>query len=406
MKGWVISRDATDGSKRYDACWWIGAKKKSKTFTKRKAADNYLTTMVKRVQDGSYVEVEPALMGEVFDRWREHSLAVRLNEGSLKPSTAKSYRSMIEEHLRPAFGAYRSDRLTLAVVEEWRAGIAEKIAAGTMAPKFYVNLRNLLHAVVDWARHPERRYLAHDPLAGLPRIRLPRAKKRPHFEPAQVFELLRIATETPPDDTIIRTALYSGLRRGEIFALRWEDIDQGNGQDGGRVHVRRSIYQGAITTPKTEDSDRVVDVPQRLLDDLAVYTVMYPPIGEGLVFRTAKGRPMDPDTWHKERLVPILERAGIRLPKTGLHSLRHTYTSVLAALGEDVRYIADQLGHSSPRLTQDIYQHVFSRARVGAMRRLDRWASLGSAGAIPSGSHPAEPAETTGTGENTREQER
>jgi integrase len=89
--------------------------------------------------------------------------------------------------------------------------------------------------------------------------------------------ILKAAAATPPDDTIIRVAVYSGLRRGEIFGLRWSDLDAGNGQDGGRLHVRRSIYQGSITTPKTEDSDRVVDVPQRLLDDLEVYKLMSPP---------------------------------------------------------------------------------------------------------------------------------
>jgi integrase len=380
MKGWIEARTAADGTKRYDACYWIGSnKKKSKTFTKKKAAENYLTSMVKRVQDGTYVDVQPALMGEVFDRWLELALDVRMKEGSLKPSTAKSYRSMVEEHLRAAFGAYRSDRFTLMVVEQWRAGIAEKIATGTMAPKFYVNLRNLLHAITDWARHPSRRYLAHDPIDGLPRLHLPRAKKRPHFEPAQLGELLTIAVETPPDDTIIRTAAYSGLRRGELFGLQWTDLD-----DAGRLHVRRSIYQGAITTPKTGDSDRVVDVPQVLLDDLAVYRVMYPPIGQGFVFRQHKGQPMDPDTWHRERLVPILKRANLYRPGTGLHAIRHTYVSMLIDQGEDVGYIADQVGHSSTQLTQDVYRHVFKGARVEAMRRLN--------GAIPSGNHPAEQA--------------
>jgi integrase len=233
MKGWVVTRTAANGSKRYDARWRIGPGTiKGKTFRRRKDADTYLTNMVKRVQDGTYVDVQPALMGEVFDRWLEHSLDVRVKEGSLKPSTAKSYRSMIAEHLRPAFGAYRSDRFTLGVVEAWRAGIAGKIAAGTLAPKSYVNLKNLLHLILTWARHPERRYLAHDPTAGLERLRLPRAKKRPHFEPAQILELLRVAAQAPPDDTIIKTALFSGLRRGEVFALRWPDVDPGTG--GGR----------------------------------------------------------------------------------------------------------------------------------------------------------------------------
>lgn len=379
MKGWVVTRTAADRTKRYDARWRIAAGKiKGRTFARRKDADTYLTNMVKRVQDGTYVDVQPALMGEVFDRWIEHSLDVRLKEGSVKPSTAKSYRSMVAEHLKPAFGAYRSDRLTLAVVEGWRKGLAEKIAAGTLAPKSYVNIRNLLHAIVEWARHPERRYLAHDPLAGLPKVRLPRAKRRQHFEPAQVLELLRVAAETPPDDTIIKAALLSGLRRGELFALEWPDVDWGNGQDGGRLHVRRSIYQGAITTPKTDDSDRVVDVPQRLLDDLAVYQTMHPPIGGGFVFRQSSGRPMDPDAWHRERLVPMLKRVNLYRAGVGLHALRHTYVSILIAQGEDPRYIADQVGHANVKLTTDLYAHVFSRVRVEAMRKLDRWAPLGS----------------------------
>ena len=298
---------------------------------------------------------------------------------------------MVKQHLRPAFGAYRSDRFTLLMVEEWRAGIAGKIAAGTMAPKFYLNLRNLLSAIVDWARHPNRRYFAHDPLGGLPRIDPPKTKKRPHFEPVQVAELLAAASASSPDDTIIRVAVYSGLRRGGIFGSQWSDIDAGAG-DGGRIHVRRSIYQGAITTPKTEDSDRVVDVPQRLLDDLAVYKVMYPPIGVGFVFRQEKGQPMDPYTWHREHLVPILKRANLYRPGTGLHSIRHTYVSLLIAQGEDIGYIADQVGHSTTRLTQDLHRHVFRGARIEAMRRLD--------GAIPSSTQAAGPAETPSTGEN------
>jgi integrase len=205
-----------------------------------------------------------------------------------------------------------------------------------------------------------------------------------------VVALLQAAAATPPDDTIIRTALYSGLRRGELFGLQWSDVDAGNGQDGGRLHVRRSIYQGAVSTPKTEDSDRAVDVPQRLLDDLAVYKVMHPAIGEGYVFRQATGRPMDPDAWHRERLVPRLRQVGLYRPGAGLHSIRHTYVSLLVHQGEDVRYIADQVGHSTTRLTQDVYAHIFNRVKVDAMRRLNA--------ALPYSNHVAGQA---GTPENT-----
>lgn len=137
------------------------------------------------------------------------------------------------------------------------------------------------------------------------------------------------------------------------------------------LHVRRSIYQGAITGPKSEDSERAVDIPRRLVDDLEVYKVMHPAVGEGFVFRRSDGRPLDPDEWHREHLVPLLEATGLRLPKTGLHALRHTYVSLLHAQGEDLRYIADQVGHSSTALTEQIYMHVFNRVRVEAMRRLE-----------------------------------
>jgi integrase len=122
---------------------------------------------------------------------------------------------------------------------------------------------------------------------------------------------------------------------------------------------------------------------------------MYPPSGEGFVFHQASGRPLDPDTWHREHLRPILQRVGLYQKGTGLHAIRHTYVSLLIAAGEDIGYISDQVGHSTTKLTQDIYRHVFIKVRVDAMRRLD--------GAIPSSKNPAERAETAETGENTRE---
>ena len=63
-------------------------------------------------------------------------------------------------------------------------------------------------------------------------------------------------------------------------ARAWSDIDSGQGEDGGRLHVRRSVIQGVVDTPKTEDSDRQVDIPQRVLDGLEVFKLAHPPIGD------------------------------------------------------------------------------------------------------------------------------
>src|SRR5688572_15160993 len=116
-------------------------------------------------------------------------------------STAKSYRSMVEEHFREAFGKVRSDRFTLERVEEWRAGIAEQIKADTMSPKFYVNLRNLLHAIARWACHPRRRYLAQNPVNGMSSSRETSANVLSPFRSCPDDALLELHVKTPrPSD--------------------------------------------------------------------------------------------------------------------------------------------------------------------------------------------------------------
>src|SRR5262245_16313065 len=125
MKGWVESR-MTKAGQRWDACWRAGTTKKSRVFQRRKDAEQFLADLMTQVHQDKYLDVKPLLMDKVFDQWLTSALEVRVKEGTLKPSTAKSYRSMVEEHLRPAFAHYRSDHLTLAPIEAWRAALAEK----------------------------------------------------------------------------------------------------------------------------------------------------------------------------------------------------------------------------------------------------------------------------------------
>ena len=199
----------------------------------------------------------------------------------------------------------------------------------------------------------------------------------------------------PPHDTILHLAVFTGLRRGELFALRWGDIDWGGSVEGGRIWVKRSIYQGAITTPKTEQSTRAVDVTQRTLDELAVYREMFLPLDQGYVFRTAKGTPLDPDNWCKRHFLPLLERAGLR--KIGLHALRHTYASLLINQGESIKYVSRQLGHASIQITADLYGHLFRETSVVAMRRLEHY--------IPEGKNLPEETEAGATAGNPPERE-
>ena len=364
MKGSIVKRVGARGI-RYSAVWWVAGKQHWKGgFIRSKDAENYLNAQVRRVHDGTFQPVTPIAMSKLFEAWDTDAIEAAVKQGTLKPSTARSYRSMVRMHLKPAFGPIRSDQLTPHVVAKWSRERANDIDDGEMAPKTYNNLVNLLSVILEWARHPAQRYLAHDPLAGVKR--LPRRQvERPFLEPDQIARLLKAAVS--PEDTLVMLGVYAGLRRGEICALRWDDIDWGNGTHG-RIWVRRAISGGIVTTPKTKGSVRMVDVPHALVTNLETYKATQTK-GALYLFPTAEGTPMDPDNLNKRIFVPLVQRA--KLPGVGMHTLRHTFASLLISHGESIKYVSRQLGHASIQITADTYGHLFKETSVAAMGRLD-----------------------------------
>ena len=173
------------------------------------------------------------------------------------------------------------------------------------------------------------------------------------------------------DSVIIHIGLFAGLRRGEIFALSWPDVESWGTGGGGRLRIRRSVYRGVVTTPKTMSSERTVDVPQRVLDLLAELRATRPPRDQGFIFpRMTTGLPVDPQNWCRRRFAKICKHAG--LPETtGIHSLRHSYASLLLRQGEGLKYVSQQLGHASIQITCDIYGHVMQSQSTEAMERLN-----------------------------------
>lgn len=370
MKGTIITRTRKDGSKGYTTVFRAGGKQQWKTFAKRKDADKFLTTTVKTVQDGTYQTITPAPMTDVLSTWLTDSLDVRRQLDEVKPSTAKSYASIVETHFVPAFGDYRSDQLTAATVAKWRKTMAAQVESGKLSRKTFNNVLTLLRTILAWARHPAQHYLAHDPLLGQKRLQVPRVEAD-FLEDSDIKKLLDAVASTPDQDALISLALFAGLRRGELFGLQWSDVDFGDGKTGGKIHVRRSLYQGAVTTPKSAHSTRRIDVPQRVLDALTRHQATYPPMAGDVIFRTDAGTPVDPDNFYKRTFAGIRTRAKLRLT-VGLHTLRHSYASLLIRQNESPKYISSQLGHASIQITMDTYGHLFKSTSSLAMRRLNK----------------------------------
>lgn len=369
MRGSIRTRELQDGSKRYDCIWRAGGKQHWKTFQKKKDAETFLAETVVDVHSGAFVPVQPKTMADVFDTWLKN-LDTRLKLGDqMKPSTANTYRSIVKKHLRPTFGRYRSDQLSAAVVAKWRHRMADKVAEGKLSRKTFNNVLTLLRSILGWAREPAQSYLSHDPLIGQKPLKLNRPEAE-FLEDEDMKALLDAARESAEENAFVHLALFAGLRRGEVFGLQWGDIEWADGKHGGRVNVRRSVYQGTITDPKTSTSERVVDVPRGVLDALRRHRTACPPDERDFVFRTDKGTPTDPDNFYKRTFIPLRNRAALR-DSIGIHTLRHTYASLLIRQNESPKYVSKQLGHASIQITMDTYGHLFESTSTKAMRRLN-----------------------------------
>ena len=165
---------------------------------------------------------------------------------------------------------------------------------------------------------------------------------------------------------IAATAVATGMRRGELLALRWQDVDL----DGAKLRVERSLEQtkrGGLLfkAPKTRYGRRTVTLPSSTVAELRTHRRAQQEqrlaLGQGkapedaLVFPTWDGSTRSPNALTKEWSV-AMARAGI---KATFHSLRHTHASTLIASGLDVLTISRRLGHGSPAITLGVYGHLF-----------------------------------------------
>ena len=374
MRGIIRTRVLKDGTKRYDCRYRTPTNDhRTKTFRRKKDAEAFLDKTCGQLRDGTFREVQSAPMEKVFKTWLSDELDVRLDTGDrMKPSTARTYRNIVEKHFIPAFGDCPSDRLTPTAVAAWRKELAAKVGEGEMSKKTLNNLLGLLRQVLTWAQEPAQGFLKHDPMLGIKRMQVDRADRRAsrrdflqHEEMAALLE----ACATPEESAAVHLALYCGLRRGELLALKHRDIEAGNNGSGGRVHVRRALSAGKVSTPKTSGSARTVDAPRDVLAALERLRDTGSAGSNDYVFRTPKGTPVDPDNWNTRVWAKLRERAGLR-NSIGLHSLRHTFASLLIDNGESIKYVSRQLGHASASFTLDVYGHCFEETSDRAMGRL------------------------------------
>jgi integrase len=272
----------------------------------------------------------------------------------LKPGTLADYESHLRCHLVPFFGQRSLDEIDVDLVESF---IAAKRQEGK-AIKSIRNFLGLLHAIFALAM--KRGWCTANPVAAVDKPRNPHNRDIRYLN-GDELELLLLAT---PDDELgqLERALYltaamTGLRRGELLALRWQDVDWG----AGVVRVRRTFSRGQFGTPKSRRSSRAVPLAARVVTALQEHqrhSLFQEDVD--LVFAHPQiGQVLDPSRVRK-RFQAAARRAGLRPVR--FHDLRHTFGTRMAAAGAPLRAIQEWMGHSDQRTTL-IYADYACRVR-------------------------------------------
>jgi integrase len=197
---------------------------------------------------------------------------------------------------------------------------------------------------------------------------------------AETDRLLAASKQRCPEFyPLFLTAVRAGLRRGELIALKWGDIQFGESEDDPNrfILVQRNFSYGAFTTPKSNKSRRV-DLSRQLRQTLLelrdkrlleAFLAGKTAIADELVFPSKRGWVLDPANLIHYHFAPAVEVAGLR--RIRFHDLRHTFGSLLIQRGASLAYVKDQMGHSSIQVTVDTYGHLIPGADIAWVDKLD-----------------------------------
>jgi integrase len=282
-----------------------------------------------------------------------------------KPSVLRGYRADLYNYVLDDLGAHRLSDIRRA---DLQALVDRLLGKGLSGSK----IRNVVLPVRVIYRHAlERDEVAVNPAAAL---RLPNGHK-PRDRAASATEAATLLAALPSDDRALwATAFYAGLRRGELRALRWHDVDLANGVI--RVDRGWDDYAGEIS-PKSAKGKRTVPITALLRDHLVEHKAATGRDGTDFVFGLHADRPFTPSyirkraaaAWQAENK----RRAEEKLPPLqpiGLHECRHTFVSLMHDAGLSLERIGDYVGHSSAYMT-DRYRHLLEGHEAEAARLLD-----------------------------------
>jgi len=318
-----------------------------------------------KVQAGTYREPTKMTVAEWFTTWMDDYM-----KHSLRPTTWESHKYQVDGHIIPALGHLKLTQLQTAHIQRL---YNDKLQGGRLdgkpgglSPKSIRYIQTVIHSCLEQARKEGMITINPAGAVRLPKMEQPEIR---YLSTAEVATFLAHAKESK-HFTAFFLALNTGMRRGEVLALRWQDIDFKAGHLTVNQGLVRVTGKGLIfQEPKTGLSDRVISLAPELVQALKEHKKQQNETrlmaGRAynskldLVFANELGEPICPRAFTRvfERLV---KRAGLDVT---FHGLRHTFATLALQEGVDVKTIQETLGHHSAAFTMDVYSNVTAKMR-------------------------------------------
>jgi len=358
---------------RYAAAITLENRKRKTFYGKtRKEVQDKLNAALHEQKQGMLATGPQQLLKVYLEQWLE-----QVYKPSVKPNSYKHYRAVIRTHLVPALGHIPVQKLTAAKVQ---AFYTQKLNEGAK-PRTVIAVHAVLHRALEdavkWGLVPRNV----TKLVSLPHAERYEAQTLTVEQASRLLETARGSRI----EALLLVAVTTGMRRGELLALHWDDVDLENGV----LYVRRTMskivgYGYKESEPKTRTGRRKVVLPgvamealkeHRLRQDQARLEAGEKWQEQGIVFSNKYGGFFDPD-----RLLVIFDKvlreAG--LPHMRFHDLRHSAATILLMSGVHPKVVQERLGHSTIAMTLDAYSHVLPFCGSRSPSPTSRYAKMSS----------------------------
>jgi integrase len=338
----------------------------------KKQAEAELNKRLNQIEEGTFVERTAATLADYARHWLT---AIAPAKASAK--TLERYGEIVEQHIIPKLGRVALQKLDGSKIDEFYAHLrtaGRRDGKGGLAPQTVQHVHRLLSQILSSAVKARKlRQSPMDAVQTTPKVRREEIQVLDDNELASLLRHLKGRAIYMP----VLMAASTGMRRGEVLALRWKDIDL----DRASLQVAQVVEQTkaglSIKEPKTDRSRRTIALPARLIPELRRHrkeqAELRLKLGLGkderdLAFSTWDGQMRSPRPFSKEF---AREAAAAGVAHVTFHGLRHTHITHLLRSGVPVHVVSARAGHANPSVTLNIYAHMLPGQQEGAAAVVD-----------------------------------